>query len=92
MPIATLMGPPIARMMGPGGGLERPGMTATSTVRPSSPRRPPAGGRRRLTYRACRLLRPDVGCSITGAEGGGPSLSTASFWRGRYDSPSITRS
>ena len=82
VPLATLMEPPIVRMMEPGGGTQRP-KEVVSRLGSGVERRQ---GRARLWRRSSGLGL------ITGAEGGGPSLSMLGLRRERYDSPSTTRS
>src|SRR6187402_385664 len=82
LPLATLMEPPIIRMMEPGGGTQRP-KEVVSRLGSGVER---GQGRARLWRR-----RSGLGL-VTGAEGGGPSLSTLGLRRERYDSPSTTRS
>src|SRR3954470_3878428 len=82
VPLATLMEPPIVRMMEPGGGTQRPKEVVSRLGSGVEGRQ----GRARLWRR-----RSGLGL-VTGAEGGGPSLSTLGLRRERYDSPSTTRS
>jgi len=71
--LATLMGPPVARVMGPGGRTRRRSRLATTWQGVSS-RRPPAGGRRSQRAEGVRRRRPT--CRFTtGAAGGGCSSS-----------------
>jgi excisionase family DNA binding protein len=82
VPLATLMEPPIFKMMEPGGGTQRP-KEVVSRLR---------SGVERGQARA-RLRRRSSGLGlVTGAAGGGPSLSMLGLRRERYDSPSTTRS
>ena len=42
--------------------------------------------------RGADFLRGWIGTLATGESGGGPRLASCGFWRGRYDSPSMTKS
>lgn len=92
LPLATPMGPPIATTMGPGNSPTTAAILATTSQRSRRPRRPPqeAGGSR--GYPTGRARRRAGAGLVTGAVGGGPSLSTLGLSLARYDSPSTTRS
>jgi hypothetical protein len=84
VPLATPMGPPIARIMGPGGSPTTSSGDATSEggSRPRRLRQEPEVGRRSYDL-GLRRRRGGEGTLVTGAKGGGPSLATSGLSRER---------
>jgi len=84
--LARMMGPRLAKVMGPGDGHRRTEGSHATDRCPGRARRAPAGARREGWYHrrlAAALVRGWTGTFLTGAEGGGDRLSMLGLSRER---------